>query len=336
MNQRVFNARAPVRVDPAGGGTDAPPFCVEHGGAVVNVGIQTYAFARVEVLASGKTATIHSSDFGTEVVAASVSELKIDGQLDLLKGLAKRLNPPWGFVLRVESEVPPGSGLGSSGAVSVAVVAAFDAALGVARTKAEMAELANRVERQDLGYAGGSQDSYGPALGGVNLLVYRKGGGTDPRRVQVAERTLLELERRAVLVYTGEAHLSGSIHGDIKRSYALPDSPTVDAMKNLARIGRACAEALEAGDLDAFGRLLNENRVHHYRLHESCDSQRLRRFYEAVEPDIIGGKTCGAGGGGCILFLPKEGRRRAVEQRCRELGGELIPLRVDRQGVVTW
>jgi D-glycero-alpha-D-manno-heptose-7-phosphate kinase len=82
--------------------------------------------------------------------------------------------------------------------------------------------------------------------------------------------------------------------------------------------------------------LLNENRIHHYRLHESCDSARLRSFYDAVGENIVGGKTCGAGGGGCIMFLAREGRRRAVETACRKLGGELLPFRIDRTGVKTW
>jgi D-glycero-alpha-D-manno-heptose-7-phosphate kinase len=303
---------------------------------VLNFGIQTYAFARLQRRRDTRAVTIRSLDFEREVKAAAVTELEIDGDLDLLKGLARRLDPPWGFELTVESEAAPGSGLGSSGAVSVAVVAAFVAALGRSLTAVEVADLANRVERHDLGYAGGNQDSYGPALGGVNLLVYHRGGGTEPRRPAVAEATLHELERRGVLVYTGEAHLSGSIHDDIKRSYAMPDSPTVDAMKQLAGIARRSADALERGDVDAFGRLLDENRRHHYRLHESCDSERLRLFYGAVEGEIVGGKTCGAGGGGCILFLAKEGRRRAVEQACRRLGGELIPLRIDRRGITVW
>jgi D-glycero-alpha-D-manno-heptose-7-phosphate kinase len=336
MKQLVHTSRAPVRVDPAGGGTDCPPFCVEYGGAVVNFGIQLFAHARLVVHPDNPAALIRSMDFGTEVKAANAQELPLDGRLDLLVAIARRMAPNWGFELTVESEVPPGCGLGSSAAVSVACVSAFDAALGEKRSSRELGALANEIERVDLGAPGGSQDSYGAALGGVNYLVYQKGGSLDIEQLALPDQVVWELERRCVLVYTGEAHLSGSIHDDIKRSYALPNSPTIDAMRHLADIAHRSAVALRDGNLDAFGSLLNENRVHHYRLHESCDSARLREFYDAVEGDIVGGKTCGAGGGGCILFLAKEGRRRAVETACAKLGGQLMTFRLDRLGVQAW
>ena len=336
MAPKTFVARAPVRVDPAGGGTDAPPFSVEHGGAVVNFGISHYIYAHLEVTEDMPEAVIRSEDFDTEVRADSLDALKPEGDLTLLIGIARRMSPPWGFRLTIRSDVRPGSGLGSSGALGVACVGVFDAAMGVKRTPQETAELANAIERRDLGLAGGSQDSYGAAFGGINLITYRKGGGASHRSLNVPQSILGELERRCVLVYTGEVHLSGSIHTDIKRGYALPNSPTVDALKNLARIAQESAAALEAGDVDRFGELLNDNWTHHKRLHESCDSAVLGRFYDAAAEHIVGGKTCGAGGGGCVLFLAKDGHRRALERTCTDLGGTLLHFGIAPHGLLTW
>lgn len=335
MSRRTFLSRAPVRADAAGGGTDAPPFCLEHGGTVVNIAVAAYVTATVEVLPDSREATIRSIDFEEEVSAGSVGDFKLDGQLDLLKGIAMRMAPPWGFKLTVESGVRPGSGLGSSGAVGVAVVGVFDRAMGAQRSQAETARLANEIERIDLGASGGNQDSYGPALGGVNHLVYYRGGGMDARKIELSASTRHELEDRCVLVDTGEVHLSGNIHDDIKAAYALPDSPVVDAMKHLARIGEEVAGTLQRGDVDRFGELLSENWHHHKRLHQSCDSAELRRFYAGVEGQVVGGKTCGAGGGGCVLFVAREGCREAVEELCRDMGGEVIPFRISPTGLET-
>ncbi|MCK6473049.1 MAG: hypothetical protein L6R28_15000 [Planctomycetes bacterium] len=336
MSSRTFIARAPARVDPAGGGTDCPPFNVEHGGAVVNFGVTRYAHARLELHENTNRVAIVSEDLGLTVEAPSLDELPRDGKLALLQAIARRMSPEHGFTLTVEADVPPGSGLGSSGAVGVACVGAFDEAAGTPRSQEDTARLANEIERVDLGFAGGNQDSFGAALGGMNLLIYHKGGGTAPRRLNVPVACLLELERRCVLIYTGEVHLSGSIHADIKTSYLLPNSPTVDAMKNLARIAHESAKALEAGDAERFGALLSENWVHHKRLHDSCDSERLRAFYASAADHIVGGKTCGAGGGGCVIFYAKDGHRRALEAACVKLGGKLIPFGIDRRGLTRW
>lgn len=329
-------ARAPVRVDPAGGGTDAPPFCTDYGGAVVNFGIALYVHARLVVRPEEPTVTITSLDLDATVEAPNVQQLEIDGRLDLLKGIARRMAPPWGFHLTVESDVLPGSGLGSSGAAGVACVGVFDQALGTKRSQVDTAELANAVEREDLGMPGGSQDSYGAALGGMNMIVYHANGGTTARSLAVPDATRHELNRRGVLVYTGEVHLSGNIHRDIKESYAQPDSPTVDAMKNLARVAASAAEALEAGAPDKFGEFLSENWLHHKRLHASCTSTLLDRYYDATREYVVGGKTCGAGGGGCILFLARDSRRHELRDACAELGGVLYPFQIAPEGLVRW
>ena len=323
-----------MRVDAAGGGTDCPPYSVDHGGAVVNFGIQHHVQADLDILPDTRGVSIVSRDFDCVVHADSILDLPIDGKLDLLKGIARRMRPAWGFRLTVSSDVPPGSGLGSSGAVGVAVVGVFDAAMNNLRSPMDTARLANEIERRDLGYPGGDQDSYGPALGGFNLLTYVPGGGPEVRKLVLSEETLLEIEKRTVLVYTGEPHLSGSIHQDIKDGYDRPGSPVLDAMHQLKRIGERCAIALEAGDLEAFGHLLDENWKYHQRLHPSCNCGQLQKFYHALQGHVSGGKTCGAGGGGCIFFLARPGEESRAQEIAESLDGQVMPVKIDEEGLV--
>src|SRR5208283_780670 len=106
---------------------------------------------------------------------------------------------------------------------------AITRALGAEMTKDDLALLANEIERKDLGHSGGNQDSFGSAIGGLKLITYYKGGGCDCQRLRVPDRVLAQLERDSLLIYTGEAHLSGSIHADIKKSYHEKNSPTIQA-----------------------------------------------------------------------------------------------------------
>ncbi len=331
-----FESRAPVRVDCAGGGSDAPPFCTDHGGAVLNVGIRRYLRARLHLLPGTKRIEIVSDDFGTSQVFDSLDDLAVEGDLRLVKAIVRATAPPVGFSLRIRSDIPPGSGLGSSGALGVALVALFQAATGTGRTQMETAALANRIERTDAGFAGGAQDSYGAAFGGVNLLEFRRDGTVGHFRPTLSGAARAELERRAVVVFTGGVHLSGSIHADIRAAYALPHSPVVDAMKRLAALAYQGTAALEAGDLAAFGRCLDENWVQHQRLHPSCNNALLDSYYDAIRPLVLGAKTCGAGGGGCLLMLARDGCRDRLEEACRSLGGTLIPFVLDRDGVRAW
>ena len=332
-DERWYVAEAPLRVDAAGGATDAPPFVLEHAGCVVNFAISRRVRVELAVHPDRPDVRIRSRDFGAEVHFESAERMRLDGVLDLPKAVVQRLRPPFGFDLRIASEAPPGSGIGSSGALGVALVGAFSAAMGRSITPREAADLGNSIERDDLAMRGGNQDSLGSALGGINRIDYEPGGAYRVERIPVAPEVVAEMEERCVLVYTGASHVSGSIHADIHASYADPEGQTQAVLHGMRRVACESAEALAAGDLDAWGRLLSENWAHHQRLHASCGSERLDRFYEAARPHVTGGKTCGAGGGGCILFLARPGSRSALERALERLGGELLPFCIDFDGL---
>ena len=330
-------ARAPVRVDPAGGGTDAPPFCVDHGGLVVNFGVSLHAYAYAERLESESGVMIYASDLGEGVHAESVAALRQETRLEFLRAFIDRLVPEGDSLLLVtESGVPAGSGLGGSGAIGVAVVAAIDRAYGRTRSQIEIAALANEIERKDLGYPGGDQDSFGAALGGMNRLEYPEGGGTNPVRLDVSENTRRRIEQASLLVFTGAAHVSGSIHEDIKNSYALENSPTVAEMFSLREAAESMSTALESDDLAAYVDALNQSCQSLYALHSSCDSEAHRKLIAGLGDLMLGAKTCGAGGGGFLLVHADPARRVECLRRAEKLGARVWPLLIDASGVVSW
>lgn len=336
-NEMKTYSRAPVRFDPAGGGTDAPPYSTEYGGCIVNISVARYTYADFEVLAPGQGVEILSHDLDQSVRAETAEELELDGTLDLLKAYVKRIVPDGTSCrLTTQSDVPERTGLGGSGALGVSAVAAITRGLGQSLDRAAIAELANEIERVDFGSAGGNQDSYGAAFPGAKQIICHQGGGTDCEEIPMDSETAAQLERNTLLIYTGAIHLSGTIHADIKRSYALPNSPTIAAMDRLKEQAYRAAEALRSGDLATYVDAMNVSRESHYALHESCDSDELRHYFHELEPHILGGKACGAGGGGFITVYTKPDCRRQCLKTAESLGGLVWPLTLDRGGVLSW
>ncbi|WP_428938476.1 hypothetical protein [Fontivita pretiosa] len=330
-------ARAPARIDPAGGGTDAPPYSIEYGGCVVNFAVARYSYAQLQWLPPGSGAHLYSLDLKQGDWAPNVASLRANGRLDFVKGFARRLLQGWDdFLLVTQSDIPVRSGLGGSGAMGAALTAACLRATNRAAQQTEIAILANEIERKDLGLAGGNQDSFGAAIGGAKKVVLHKGGGTTCHRLRLKPELLRQLERDLLLIYTGGIHLSATIHEDIKRSYAMPDSPTIAAMDGLKQAAYAMADALEAGDLDGFATALNQSRKNHYALHPSCDSDTLRAYFDRLDPFIFGGKTCGAGGGGFIVVFSRPGHKQHCVLAAESLGGTVWPFKMDHEGVVAW
>lgn len=330
-------ARAPVRIDPAGGGTDAPPYAIEYGGCVVNFSVARYSYAQLQWLPRGAGAHICSLDLKQTASAGDPLSFEPDGRLDFLKGFVRRLlHGPRDFLLVTESDIPVRTGLGGSGAMGVAVATACLKATGRVMDQSDLALLANEIERGDLGLAGGSQDSFGAAVGSAKMIVYHKGGGVTCRRLELPRGTIERLERDLFLIYTGGIHLSATIHEDIKRSYALKNSPTIAAMDRLKAAALKMVDALESGDVNGFADALNESRKNHYALHSSCDSDVLRRFFSHLDPFILGGKTCGAGGGGFIVVLAKPACRQACIDAAKTLGGDVWPFKMDQHGAMAW
>ena len=154
-----------------------------------------------------------------------------------------------------------------------------------------------------------------------------------PRTIEATEEMIHELEESSLLVFTGAAHVSGSIHDDIRRSYHEPGSKTLEAMFELRDEAGRMVRALEAGDLEGYARALGGSCRSLYNLHESCDSAEHRVVFEKLGELILAGKTCGAGGGGFLLLCAKPGRREECAAVVAELGAESWPFEFDFDGV---
>ena len=330
----IAHARAPLRIDLAGGWTDVAPYAAARGGAVVNVAVSLHAHAQVRRRRGG--VELHALDFGAHVSARVAAELRPDGELALLKAAARRLGPATGFEVTTSSDAPASSGLGGSGAMGVALVAAFAALDGRRSQPAEIAQQAHEIETAEAGILGGKQDQYAASLGGLQFLEFGERSVAATRLDPPADQ-VHELERHLVLCYTGASRLSGATHAQVWKRYAAGDATVLRALDGL----RACAlemrDAVADGDVARVGGILTRNWELQQMLAEGVRTEKMRALERAAgAAGSAGCKACGAGAGGCMVFLAKAGRAFAVAEALRAAGGQVLRLAFDSAGVVSW
>jgi D-glycero-alpha-D-manno-heptose-7-phosphate kinase len=330
----IVRARAPLRVDLAGGWTDVAPYAASRGGAVLNVAVTLYVHVIVET--GGEGVQLHALDLGAHVTARRAEDLRADGELALLKAAARRYAPDGGFSLTARSDAPPGSGLGGSGALGVALVAALTAARGEQRLAAEVAADAFELERVDAGVMGGKQDQYAAALGGVQYLAFRDPAVTSTR-LRLPPAAFRELEQSLVLGYSGASRFSHETHRRVWEAFAAGDGAVARALDGIRDCAVAMRETLVKGDLGETARLMNENWRYQQALAGGMQTDAmatLERAARAAGADGI--KACGAGAGGCLAVLARPGREVDVAAAMRALGATILRATFDSAGVVTW
>ena len=330
----IAHARAPLRIDLAGGWTDVAPYSARHGGAVVNVAISRYAHAQVRRQRAG--VRLHALDLGAAVSARGAAELRPDGELGLLKAAARRFGPRGGFEVLTSCDAPAGSGLGGSGAMGVALVAALATLRGERPLAAEVAQSAFELEAGDVGIVGGQQDQYAASLGGLQFLEIgeRRVSAT---RLAPAPDGLRELERHLVLCYTGASRSSAEMHGRVWQRYAEGDRAIAKALDGLRECALEMREALVKGRLAAVGDILTRNWALQRALGDGMETGTMRALARAAAgAGAAGAKACGAGAGGCMVFLAKAGRAFAVAEALRTAGGQVLRFGFDGTGVVSW
>jgi D-glycero-alpha-D-manno-heptose-7-phosphate kinase len=326
----TVRVRAPVRLDFAGGWTDVPPFSESEGGAVVNATIRLYANA--EIVPGGHSVTLVSRDLNEEIRVASLDELPQPGRLDLLQAALRVIpvEPP--FRLETSSDAPPGSGLGSSGAVDVALAAVLTAARGEGPSPHELAELAWKAETGEAGIAGGKQDQFASALGGVHLLEFQDPEVT-PKRLELDSEFAAALARQTVLCYTGHSRVSGATIARVMEAYRRGDTAVTGALREMKDLAFAMAEALTDADLERVGILLSRNWACQQALDPGMQTEPMRYLEAAVESaGVLGGKAAGAGAGGSMFFVTP-GNPNPVRAAAKSLGMTVLPVEWSGEGV---
>jgi len=332
-----FRSRAPLRVSFAGGGTDVDPYPSDQGGLVLSATVNRYATATL-LPADGDGIGLHSLDLGVDERLTLGERPSFNGRLDLVKAAVRQVYPdlPGGMDLYVSSDAPPGSGLGASSTLVVALLGVLGVWAGRRWSLYELAESAYRAERLDLGIDGGRQDQFAACFGGFNLIEFR-GGHTVVNPLRVDRRVLWELDDNLIFCWTGRTRLGARIIASQVTAYRRGKRATVDALRELKQLALDLKDALLRGRTLEFGELLHCAWETKKRLTPAISDEHIDALYAAARAaGAVGGKLLGAGGGGYLLLYCPFDRRPAVCARLAELGGEVVSFSFEHHGLHTW
>jgi len=325
--------RSPVRISFAGGGTDLPAYFERFGGAVLSAAINKYFYTIV-----GKRSDSHiqiiSSDLRVFETWEDIHSMSARGTpLEIPVAVLKELGCEKAVDLFLASEIPPGTGLGSSASVCVNVLQAMAAYLHLPFSKNELAEKAYDIATRVLGQPVGMQDEYAAAFGGLNLMTFHRDGSTGIEPLTLEPEFVTALQQKLMLFFTGAAHHSWSILKEQEAATQLGEHTALESLHRIKALVREMYEAILARDLETFGQLLHEGWENKKKLSSGISSPAIDRLYAiACDQGARGGKITGAGGGGFLLLFCEEEFQPAVRRALAAEGIKEMRFTFEFQG----
>ena len=339
---RIVRARVPLRLGLAGGGTDLSPYCDQYGGAVLNVTIDRYAYAFIEPVNDGR---LHfaapdleaEEDLPLDLAALETAKLQLHAGVTrrMLRQFADGVVPSVRVVSYVDA--PPGSGLGSSSALVVALVEAFTHLLWAPLGPYDVAHLAFEVERVELGLAGGRQDQYAATFGGANFMEFHAADRVIVNPLRVAPWILNELETSMVVCFTGVSRRSEAIIVEQQRRMIAPGGAALEALHLLKHEALEMKDALLRGEIERMAEVLNRSWAAKKQTASGISTEQIERLVEiAFANGALGGKVSGAGGGGFMMFIVPPNRRYQVVRALNDAGATAGGVHFTTQGAESW
>ncbi|MGY0236992.1 GHMP family kinase ATP-binding protein [Longispora urticae] len=319
-------ARAPLRVSLAGGGTDLPSYADRFGGVVVGFAVNRYVGV-----------TVHPRSFDGGVRIAMERSESVADVAGLRNRFAAAVLARAGFGRDVEvssfGDVPGGTGMGGSGAFTVALTHALAVVRGATRRPEELAEQASAVEIVDLGRPVGKQDHYLSAFGGVRVLHFGARGGVEVEQVAVDAALDGYLADRLLLFYTGQSRDAGRVLAAQAGRTAGGRDDTVGALHAIRALADDLRTAVTKGDLDDIGRVLDTHWRHKRMLSDQVSSPAIDRLYDCgLAAGAQGGKLLGAGGGGFLLLATAADAQADVRAAMVAEGARELPFELESSG----
>jgi len=316
--------RSPLRISLGGGGTDLPSYYREHSGFLIAAAIDKYVYINVH----RRFVDGFLLKYSSLEEAATIDDIKhpiIREALKLVDIQERNLE------ITSMADIPAGTGLGSSGSFTTALLKAFHALKKNLVHPAELAEQACCIELEKLAEPIGKQDQYISAYGGITAFRFLPDGRVEAAPLKISEETLFNLEDNLLLFFTGYARSASAILKEQDDKSKQADSAMIENLHLIKDLGKQSQKAFEAGDLEEFARLMD---VHWQRKKErskGMSNNDINAWYDcATASGALGGKVIGAGGGGFLMFYA--GDKIKLRHAMREQGLTEVRFRFDFEG----
>lgn len=335
-------SKAPLRLGFAGGGTDVSPYSDKYGGHVLNATISMYAYCTIEQRTDNQV-VFAASDIHDYWQGDAAQSLAVEGRLVLHKAIYNRMVKDYNggntlpITVTTFSDAPPGSGLGSSSTMTVAIIAAYAELLKVPLGEYDMAHLAYEIERIECGLNGGKQDQYAATFGGFNFMEFYGDDHVIVNPLRMKNETINELESHLFLYYTGKSRDSAKIIEEQTETAKNKGNGALEAMHDVKASATKIKESILRFDMKEICKIFNDSWVSKKKTSESISNSLIEDIYGAsMDNGALAGKISGAGGGGFMMILVKPERKLDVIRALNAFDGRHYPVSFDNNGVQSW
>lgn len=317
-------ARSPLRVSLGGGGTDLPSYYREHEGFLLAAAIDKYVFVTVmRPFTPGvflKYSNLEHVNQISEIKHPIIREVLAMGELEVPQ-----------VEITTLADIPSGTGLGSSGSFTTALIKAVYAHRRKLILPQDLAELACHVEIDRLQEPIGKQDQYIAAYGGLTCFTFHKDDRVTAEPLKISRETMYDLEDHLLLFFTGFSRSAGGILKDQKVRTQKNDNEMLKNLHYVKELGVRSRDALEAGDCKKFGQIMHEHWEHKKSRSSGMSNSKIDEWYElGIKNGAVGGKLVGAGGGGFLMFMAHD--RNKLRQAMTDAGLEEVRFKFDFEG----
>ena len=338
-----IRSRAPLRLGIAGGGTDVSPYSDEFGGCVLNATINMYAHAFIDDDIKENQVVFEAKDIGVTEVIDLDSDISLDGDLILHRAVYKRLMEQYNggknipLRLTTQSDAPPGSGLGSSSTMVVAMLEGFRQLLSLPLGEYDIAKLAFEIERQDCKLSGGKQDQYAATFGGFNFMEFYADDRVIVNPLRMRRYIISELESSLILFFTGASRDSAKIIDDQIKSIKEDNGSRLDAMHKVKESAYKIKELLFKADVTGVAKEFRTA----WESKKATSSSISNALINDIETSILDAgalsmKVSGAGGGGFMMIFVEPENKLDVIKTLEQFDGRVHKFQFTNEGAYSW